>query len=52
MGIPHIIQTGESWGSIPDAPDSRELFMTMGMQAWREKEPLYGTASVKDGKLF
>ena len=48
----HIIRSGESWEAIPDAPDSRELFMTMGMREWREKEPRYGTSSVKDGKLF
>ncbi len=48
----HIMATGESWDAIPDAHDSRELFLTMGMKEWRDKEPLYGTASVEDGKLF
>lgn len=48
----HIKRTGQSWDSIPDAQDSRELFMTMGMRQWREKEPLYGTSTVEDGKLF
>ena len=48
----HIMATGESWESIPDAKDSRELFMTMGMKQWRDLEPLYGTCTVEDGKLF
>jgi len=48
----HILETGESWGSIPDANDSRNLFMTMGMKEWRDIEPKYGTSTVQDGKLF
>lgn len=47
-----IMETGQSWDAIPDANDSRELFMTMGMKTWRDKEPLYGTSTVADGKLF
>lgn len=47
-----IMETGQSWDAIPDAYDSRELFMTMGMKDWREKEPLYGASTVEDGKLF
>lgn len=47
-----IMETGQSWDAIPDAHDSRELFMTMGMKDWREKEPLYGASTVEDGKLF
>jgi 2-methylisocitrate lyase-like PEP mutase family enzyme len=47
-----IMATGQSWDSIPDANDSRELFMTMGMKTWRDKEPLYGESTVKDQKLF
>ena len=47
-----IMETGQSWDAIPDAHDSRELFMTMGTKDWREKEPLYGASTVEDGKLF
>lgn len=47
-----IMETGQSWDAIPDAHDSRDLFMTMGMKEWRDKEPLYGTSTVADGKLF
>ncbi len=36
-----VIAEGCSWDAIPDAPDSRELFNTMGMAAWRETEQLY-----------
>lgn len=36
-----IMESGQSWDSIPDAPDSRELFNTMGMKWWRDKEPHY-----------
>lgn len=32
---------GCSWDAIPDAPDSRELFNTMGMASWRETEERY-----------
>lgn len=48
----HIRQTGQSWDSIPGASDSRELFMTMGMKQWRDKEPLYGAATVEQDRLF
>lgn len=48
----HIMETGQSWDAVPGAADSRELFMTMGMQQWRDKEPLYGASTVEDGKLF
>ena len=48
----HIMETGESWEAIPDAKDSRNLFMTMGMKEWRDLEPRYGTSTVSDGKLF
>lgn len=48
----HIMATGESWDAIPDAHDSRELFLTMGMKEWRDKEPLYDAVSLKDGTLF
>lgn len=38
------IQTeGCSWDCIPDATQSRELFITMGMNEWREKEHIYKT---------
>lgn len=48
-----IMETGQSWDAIPDADDSRYLFMTMGMQWWRENiEPKYGHSTVEDGKLF
>ena len=47
-----IMESGQSWDAIPDAHDSRELFMTMGMKAWREIEPQYGTSTVADGKLY
>lgn len=47
-----ILETGQSWDAIPGAHDSRELFMTMGMKDWRDKEPLYGTSTVADGRLF
>lgn len=36
-----ILETGQSWDAIPDAHDGRDLFLTMGMQEWRDKEPLY-----------
>lgn len=36
-----ILESGQSWDAIPDAPDSRELFTTMGMKWWREKESGY-----------
>ncbi|UWG98906.1 oxaloacetate decarboxylase [Dehalobacter sp. DCM] len=36
-----ILQVGHSWDAIPDTSDSRELFNTMGMQAWRELEHKY-----------
>lgn len=36
-----VLESGHSWDAIPDAPDSRELFTTMGMKWWREKEPCY-----------
>lgn len=36
-----ILKVGHSWDAIPGAPDSRELFNTMGMQAWRELEQQY-----------
>lgn len=33
-----IMETGESWDAIEDVHDSRDLFRTMGMKEWREKE--------------
>ena len=36
-----VVVEGCSWDAIPDAPDSRELFNTMGMAAWRETEQRY-----------
>ena len=36
-----VIAEGCSWDVIPDATDSRELFNTMGMAAWRELEQHY-----------
>lgn len=36
-----IMEVGHSWDAISDAPDSRELFNTMGMQAWRDLEQKY-----------
>lgn len=47
-----ILECGHSWDAIPDAPDSRELFMTMGMKEWREKEPLYSSGELQTGKFF
>lgn len=47
-----IMETGQSWDAIPDAQDSRNLFMTMGMKHWRALEPQYGDCTVLDGKLF
>lgn len=44
----HILQTGQSWDAIPGATDSRELFTTMGMQQWREKELLYTARQGED----
>ena len=32
---------GCSWDTIPGATHSRDLFTTMGMERWREKEQLY-----------
>jgi 2-methylisocitrate lyase-like PEP mutase family enzyme len=40
-----VIAEGCSWDAIPDAPDSRELFNTMGMAAWRELEQNYKEGS-------
>lgn len=36
-----IMEVGHSWDAIPNAADSRELFYTMGMQAWRDLELKY-----------
>lgn len=36
-----ILREGCSWDCIPDAYASRELFETMGMKKWRDKEALY-----------
>ncbi len=36
-----IKEVGHSWDAITDAPDSRELFTTMGMQTWRDLEEKY-----------
>ena len=47
-----IMDTGQSWDAIPNASDSRDLFMTMGMKEWRDKEPLYGTAEAVPDKLY
>lgn len=50
--LDRIMETGQSWDAIPDANDSRGLFMTMGMQEWRDKEPLYGESTVDGKPLF
>lgn len=47
-----IMESGQSWDAIPDAFDSRELFMTMGMKQWRDKEPLYAVNYTAPGKLY
>lgn len=47
-----IMESGQSWDAIPDAYDSRDLFMTMGMKEWRDLEPRYGTTTVEDGILY
>lgn len=47
-----ILETGQSWDAIPDATDSRDLFMTMGMKAWRDKDPLYQTGETTNGNLY
>jgi len=47
-----IMETGQSWDAIPNATDSRDLFMTMGMKEWRAKEPLYGTPNASPDKLY
>lgn len=39
-----VYSEGCSWDAIPEAPDSRELFNTMGMAAWRETEERYKEA--------
>ena len=36
-----ILETGQSWDAIPNGCDGRDLFLTMGMQEWRDKESLY-----------
>lgn len=36
-----IMEVGHSWDAIPDASDSRKLFETMGMRAWRDLEQKY-----------
>lgn len=43
-----IMKSGQSWDAIPDAHDSRELFMTMGMKQWRDTEPLYSTSEATE----
>lgn len=47
-----ILESGQSWDAIPDAADSRELFMTMGMKEWRDKEPAYAINTTTSDKLF
>lgn len=47
-----ILETGQSWDAIPDATDSRDLFMTMGMKQWRDKDPLYDTGETTNGNLY
>jgi len=47
-----ILETGQSWDAIPDARDSRDLFMTMGMSEWREKDPLYQTGDTTNGVFY
>ena len=47
-----ILESGQSWDAIPNATDSRDLFMTMGMKEWRDKDPLYDTGELTDGKLY
>ncbi len=47
-----IMESGQSWDAIPNATDSRDLFMTMGMKEWRDKESLYSAPTVTDGKLY
>ena len=47
-----IMESGQSWDAIPDAHDSRDLFMTMGMKEWSDLEPRYGTTTVDDGLLY
>jgi len=39
--LDRVMAEGCSWETIPEAPDSRELFNTMGMEAWRKLEQLY-----------
>lgn len=47
----HIQKSGQSWDAIPDVHDSRELFMTMGMKEWQDKELLcYRTSTVIGSK--
>lgn len=36
-----ILETGQSWDIIPNSHDSRDLFLTMGMREWRDKETQY-----------
>lgn len=36
--LDRIMESGQSWDAIPDATDSRDLFLTMGMKEWRELE--------------
>lgn len=48
----HIMKTGQSWDSIPGATDSRDLFMTMGMKEWRDKDPLYQTGDTTGGNFY
>ena len=36
-----ILKTGHSWDAVPDGHDGRDLFLSMGIQAWRDKEILY-----------
>lgn len=47
-----ILETGQSWDSIPGAVDSRELFMTMGMERWRDKERRYSTKEITSEPFF
>jgi len=43
-----IMETGQSWDAIPGVTDSRDLFVTMGMNEWRAKEPIYGSVTMPE----
>lgn len=38
QALDRIMESGQSWDAIPGGNDGKELFLTMGMTAWRDLE--------------